>query len=86
MSFRYPASTTSSASANAASSSRRVAGIVQHDGGDARPPRPLEGARVGLVGDDAGDAGRRAGTAGVEQCLQVRAAARGEHGDANRGH
>ena len=62
-----------------------IAGIAQHGGPDPGLPGPLEGAGGGAIGNDVRDAGRGAGPECVEQSLQIRAAARDEDGDAERG-
>ena len=61
-----------------------VRGVAQNGGWKPRPPGPFQGAGVRTIGDDAADAGRGGGPERVEQGLQVRAAARGEDGDAER--
>jgi len=63
----------------------RIGGVREYVSLDPRPPRPLERSGVGAAGDDPGDARRPRIRERVEQCLQVRATARDEHGDANRG-
>ena len=67
-----------------------VGGIAQHRRGHAGVPGPFQGAGVASIGDDAGD-NNRGGVSGrpgegVQQRLQVRAAARNEDGDTHRGH
>ena len=50
--------------------------MIEVDGRDAMPFRPLQGERICPVADDADDSGRKsAGFAGVDDRLQVRAAA-----------
>ena len=61
-----------------------VAGVAQHRGGHAGPARPLQRAGVGTAGDHACNAGDGGIVQGVEEGLQVRAAARHQHGDTNR--
>ena len=61
-----------------------VAGVTQHGRGDRRAARARERAGVGATGDHARDARQRGIVKGIEECLQVRAAARHEHGDTNR--
>src|SRR5439155_26065430 len=63
----------------------RIGGVREYVSLDPRPPCPLERSGVGAAGDDPGDARRPRIRERVEQCLQVRATARDEHGDANRG-
>ncbi len=63
----------------------RIGGVVQYGGPDPRPPGPVQGGGVGAIGNDVRHAGRRRGPEGVEQCLQIRAAARDEDGDPERG-
>ena len=61
----------------------RIGGVAQHGGRDPGAVRPLERARVRPIGNDPRDAGngRRGAVQSVEERLEVRAAARCEHGD-----
>lgn len=59
--------------------------VAQHRGPDAGAPGPVQCASVGAIGHDVRDAGRGLGPEGVEQSLQIRAAARNEDGDSQRG-
>ncbi len=59
--------------------------VVQDGGPDPGPPRPVQCGGGGAIGNDVRDAGRGGGPEGVEQGLQVRAAARDEDGDPERG-
>jgi hypothetical protein len=61
-----------------------IGGIREDMSGNARPAGALEGARIGAVRDDQDDPGRGLPGEGVEQRLQVRAAARDQDGDPDR--
>jgi hypothetical protein len=63
-----------------------IGGVAQDGGRYLRLTGPFQRARGGAVGDDAHYPGGGVRAERIEQRLQVRAAAGGEHGDTNRRH
>ena len=61
-----------------------IGGVVQHRGRHGRAAGPIQRAGIGPARDHARDARAWRLLEGIEEGLQVRAAARYEHGDTNR--